>query len=37
MALEGKCAKTIVFFHRKWRDRAFGAGETSATLTKYRK
>jgi len=36
-ASEGKCAKANEFFHRKWRERPFGADETSATLTKYRK
>ena len=34
---EQKCDKTIVFYHRKWRDRPFRVHETSATLTKYRK
>ena len=34
---EQKGNKTIVFYHRKWRDRPFGVHETSATLTKYRK
>ena len=29
--------KTIVFYNRKWRDRAFRVHETSATLTKHRK
>ena len=29
--------KTIVFYSRKWRDRAFRVHETSATLTKHRK
>ena len=34
---EQKGDKTIVFYHRKWRDRPFRVHETSATLTKYRK
>ena len=34
---EQKGNKTILFYHRKWRDQPFGVHETSATLTKYRK
>ena len=34
---EQKGDKTIVFYHRKWRERPFRVHETSATLTKYRK
>jgi len=34
---KGKCTENIEFLHRQWRDRAFGAGETSVTLTKYHK
>ena len=41
LGLEGKCTKTIEFFYQKLRNRPFGAGETSPTLTgsltKYRK
>ena len=36
-SLEEKGDKTIVFYHRKRRDRPFRVHETSATLTKYRK
>ena len=31
--LEGKCAKTIVFFCRKWRDRPFRVDGSDPTLT----
>jgi len=32
----GKCAKTIVFFCQKWRDRPFRVHESVVTLTVYR-
>ena len=37
MTITPKGEKTILFYHRKRRDRPFRVHETSATLTKYRK